>query len=157
MRGETFRVFRRQRAFFHILAHAHMYRLALTQQHTIGLSQNAIPELDHRPARSQQPSLNHQFIIVACWSAKPYMRIDNRNSAPVFLFHLPVIQPKLPNELHPPHLKPDQVVRVVYHSHLVGLHIPHPHPRFTRRPYSFDVTHSTSLLTNTDSTTSCRP
>ena len=48
---------------------------------------------------------------------------------------------------NPPHLEPNQIIRVIDHAHLVRLGIPHPHPRLGITPLNqlLNITHPTTV------------
>src|ERR1700733_1241473 len=145
MSGKTFRIFRRQGPLLHVPAHNHMHGLALAQQHAILFAQYLVAEPNHWSPRCQQPGLHHQLIVIPRRSTIPHMHIHHRNPAAVLLFQPLIIQPQLTDQLHPSHLKPNQVVRVIHHAHLIGLGIPHPHPCLTYTFLRHSFTHPDSL------------
>src|SRR5581483_3237728 len=63
------------------------------------------------------------------------------NKAPVFTFHILVREAQLPQQFHPAHLEPDEVIRVIYHTHLVGLRVTHPETRLVHLPLAVPIAH----------------
>src|ERR1700677_1026749 len=144
MHAKTFRIFCRQRPFFHVLPPHHVHRLALAQQQAVLDARYFVSEPNHRSTRCQQRGLHRQLIVIPRRRAIPYMHIHNRDAATLAL-HLLVVEPHAANQLHSADLEPDEVVRVIHHAHLIGLSVSHPHPRLTRPLIHLSFAHPDSL------------
>src|ERR1700732_2292104 len=98
--------------------------------------------MHHRLASVFQMGLHDNFIVIAGWSFVAAARVDHRNKQTVAAFHIAIRKSKLPHQFHTPDFKPDEVVGMIDHSHLIGLGIAHPYSRLAdhwvmifRRPH----------------------
>src|SRR5690349_13212869 len=60
--------------------------------------------------------------------------VDHRNEAVVLPLHVTVGKTQLAHIFHAPDLKPDEVIGMIDHPHLIGLGIAHPQPALAHNP-----------------------
>src|SRR5579884_3184360 len=74
------------------------------------------------------------FVIVTRRSFVTASRINYGDKATVVSLHFAIRKPESPHQLHAADFKPDKIVRVIDHTHLVGLRIAHTKPHLVRVP-----------------------
>ncbi len=126
MLAKRLRIPLRHGGLLHPSPHHNMRRRPLAQH---GLpTHNRISKPQHRPTHTHHPRPYRQLIVVTGGQPISHIGLDHRDTAPIFALHRLVIQPHLPDQLHAPHLEPDQVVRVIDDAHLIGLRVAHANP-----------------------------
>src|SRR5215467_5394065 len=78
-----------------------------------------------RLAHILQMRANHQLVVVAGWSLVPATRIDNGDVTVLLLLQLAIRETEVTQELDPADFEPDEIIRVIDHSHLVGFSVAH--------------------------------
>ena len=87
----------------------------------------AEPESSSREFRD--PCANEQFVFVSSRVPVPAARFGDDQEQAGLAFHVAVRETAVIAVLTPAHFEPNEVIRVVGHSHLVGLGITHLHAR----------------------------
>ncbi len=102
-----------------------MLRLPLGDHLFAPFTKDLIPEGDHPLIHIDQPRPNDHRLIIAGRVPVAAMNIcyDQFVSGRV---EIGLTKPLGPTELGASHLKPDQVIGIVGHTHLVCFRIPHP-------------------------------
>src|ERR1039458_1872623 len=77
-------------------------------------------------AHVDQARADGDHVIVAGRGLVAAAHVHDGDVCAVLLFHCAVGEAHLAQHLYPPHLKPDDKVGVIDHTHLVGLRIAHP-------------------------------
>src|SRR5581483_7674 len=103
---------------------------AFRQQRAIGLADDLVPEVEQRISYVFQPGAYQDAVVVPGRGPKPAARVYYGNEASIRDFHFFVSEAELAKQLYATNLKPDQIVRVVDHAHLVGLGVTHPQTGF---------------------------
>src|SRR5579875_1139087 len=85
--GKTFRISRRKPRPLHLPVHDHVARFALAQQCAIPLTQNPVAKPHHCPTRSEQPRLNHQFIVIPGRRAISRLHLHHGDATAILLLH----------------------------------------------------------------------
>src|SRR6185437_9917750 len=132
-RLKLLRILFRQLAPLHVPINHKMNRLPFAQQQLVARAHDSILEPHNRPAHTRQRRPHNQLIVVSRRSLVPRCRLHHCDHRVFFLLHRLIVQAHLSYVLHPAYLKPHQVVRVVHHTHLIGLRIPHTHSCLCRR------------------------
>src|SRR4029079_1584183 len=73
---------------------------------------------------------NDDLIIVARRSFVTAASIDHGDMATVLLLHVFVRESELAEELDASNFKPHEMIRVIHHTHLIGLGVAHADPDF---------------------------
>src|SRR5262245_18992699 len=84
-----------------------------------------ISEFDHSAANAREDGFDYDFIVVECRREIPAIGFRNSQERLFFAFHLAIAEPTFAAEIAAAHLHPNQIVRVVDHSHLIGFGITH--------------------------------
>src|SRR6266576_1143684 len=109
-----------------------MCGLAFSQHCTgIGAFQFVV-ESNHRFAYRLQPGAHNDFLIVINRRTVAALDLDHRDEQSVFALHVAVRKSHLSHQFHTAHFEPDQVVRVIHYTHLIGFRVTHTQPRFVR-------------------------
>jgi len=66
---------------------------------------------------------HHDLVIIVHGRLVAAAGIDHGNAAVVFLLHIFIAEAELTEQFHPPHLKPDEMVRMIDDAHLIGFRI----------------------------------
>ena len=82
------------------------------------------------PAEAFETGSNHEFPVVKEWLHVAALDLHDRKERFGFPFQTVVAQPQFPKEFEPRDFEPDQMVRVVSESHLIGLGVAHPESGF---------------------------
>src|SRR5512146_2584277 len=68
---------------------------------------------------------HNDLVIIESRSLVAAARIGHCDEATVMLLHVTIRKAKLPQQFHAANLKPDEVIGVVHHTHLVGFGVAH--------------------------------
>ena len=104
-----------------------MRRVAGSQQDVVSLTKDLIGKLNDAIAPFGDTRAHAQHFVVARRLFVAAMHVGDDDVAVVFGFHLFVFKAEGAHQFHTANLKPDQVVGVINHPHLVGLGITHPY------------------------------
>src|SRR5437588_2541318 len=105
-----------------------MSRFCLGQKRSITHPHGLVFETHHRLADVFQMRANDDLVIIPGRCFVPAARIHHGDVAAVFAFHLAIREPELPQQFYASNFKPDEIIRVIHHAHLVGFRVTHPHP-----------------------------
>src|SRR5579864_9137992 len=103
------------------------------RQHRAGIGAcQFVAESNHRFAYRLQPGAYNDFLIVINRRTVPALDLDHRDEKSVFALHVAIRKSHLPHQFHTAHFEPDEVVRVIHDTHLIGFRVTHTQPRFVR-------------------------
>src|SRR5579884_2090550 len=97
--------------------------LAFSQQQIVGLSVNLISEDQDAPPHSRKASLDQDFVVITGRRFVATLRLRDNDAEAVFPLHVAVFEAMLPAKLRPANLKPNEVIGVIDHAHLVRLSV----------------------------------
>src|SRR5262245_31583836 len=106
-----------------------MPSLALSQQHSVARPQTLVRELDGAAAQFDDPRAHDDLVVVSGGGAVLHAGLGNRQKRVSLRFHVAVIEPVIAAEFDPPDLEPDQIIRVINDSGLIGLGVTDAQPR----------------------------
>src|SRR5579863_3654241 len=89
-----------------------------------------VPKDHNRSAHALQLRANDDFFVVVHRSAVAALYFGDCDEPALVTFHVAVGETHLAHEFHASNFKPDQMVRMVDHSHLVGFGVAHAQPCF---------------------------
>src|SRR5258708_12679429 len=84
---------------------------------------------------------NDYFIVVTSGSLVAAPRIDDGDETLLILLHFSIRKSKVPQQFHPAHFEPDEIVRVIDHSHLITLYVTHTQTYFALAIVCLPLTH----------------
>src|SRR5260370_149137 len=84
---------------------------------------------------------NDYFIVVTSGSLVAAARIDDGDETLLILLHFSIRKSKVPQQFHPAHFEPDEIVRVIDHSHLISLCVTHTQTYFARAIVCLPIAH----------------
>src|SRR5208283_5982193 len=105
----------------------HVYRLALGQQRAVLVTSDFIAEVQERSTNLYQPRPDDHQIVVAGRRLVAAAYFYHGEVHTATLLHLAISESELAHHLHPADFEPDDEVRVLDHSHLVGLGVADAH------------------------------
>src|SRR5437763_11872807 len=73
------------------------------------------------------------LVVIAGWGFVPATSIYYSDKASVITLHIAIGKAQLPHQFHTPDFKPDEVIGMIDHAHLIGLSVAHPQPAFASR------------------------
>src|SRR5258708_6944396 len=82
---------------------------------------------------SARTSSYQDFVIVEYRSTVAALDLSHSDEASVLALHVTVGKSHLPHQFHPAYLEPDEMVRMVDHSHLVGFCVAYAQPGLVER------------------------
>ena len=103
-----------------------MSRLALGQQHAIPDPHQFISKMNYRIADILQMCPHDDLVIVMRRSAIAAACVHYGDEAAVVLLHLAIGESKLPQQFNPANFKPNEVIGMIDHTHLIGFRVAHP-------------------------------
>src|SRR6185436_1203015 len=109
---------------FHLRIGDDVRGFAFRQERAI-CPQQFVTEMHHRLADIFQMRANDNLIIVTGRQFVAAAGIDYGNEASVMLFHVAIRKPQLAQQFDPSNFKPDEVVGMVNHAHLIGFSVAH--------------------------------
>src|SRR5579872_6629290 len=116
----------REGNFFHLQIYHYVRGVALSQHYLITGTHQLIFKLNERLTNVLHMSAHDDLIVIACRSLVAATRVDHGDAAAVVLLHVAVRKTELPQQFYPPDFEPDKVIRMIDHTHLVGLGVAHP-------------------------------
>ena len=108
-----------------------MCAFAFGQHGPARLVQHLICELDERSAQELDSGADQNLIVITSGRLEAAADLRHSDVAVILLLHQTVFEPKFPEEFHSSNFKPDNVVRVIDHTHLVSFCIAHADASFT--------------------------
>src|SRR5579864_9243395 len=114
-------VFFWDRANFHLQIHNNVRGLSFGQQQTVADANQFIAEVHQRLAHVPQIRADKHLIVVTGRRFVAAASVHDRDAAAIILFHFTIRKTQLSQKFHPSHFKPDKVIRVIDHAHLIGL------------------------------------
>src|SRR5207248_3025925 len=112
----------------HVRVRHYMRCFSFSQQHAVTHAQQCVSKMHQRFANVLHVRAHDDFIVISCWSLVTAARIHHGNEAAVILFHVAIGKSQLPQQFHAAHFKPDEMIGVIDHPHLIGFRITHSQP-----------------------------
>src|SRR5262249_31593521 len=128
---ERFSVFRGKRGSLKFGIHHDMCAVAFGQQRLSGLMVKLIFELNERPANKLDSRTYENLVIVTRRRLEAATDFSHCYVAIIFLLHQAIFKAELAEQLDSSDLEPDNVIRVINHTHLVRFRVAHADMGFT--------------------------
>src|SRR5882762_5020112 len=118
-------IFFRQELGLAVAAANHMQRFTDGKQLAVGVAKNFVGKSNGAVSRLRDARAHAYHFVVARGGMVAAAHVGDNDVAVVFDFHALVFDAQRAHQLHATHLKPNQVIRVIDHAHLVGLRVAH--------------------------------
>jgi len=102
-------------------------RFSVRQNFPVRFANDLVGKLDHAVPRFRDARPDAQDFIVDRRVMIPAVRIGNHDAAVILDFHAFVLNTQCAHQFDASDLKPDQVICVVHHAHLIRLRVAHAH------------------------------
>src|SRR5260370_12937746 len=118
-------IFFRQELGLAVAAANHMQRFTDGTQLAVGVAKDFVGKSNGAVSRLRDARAHAYHFVVARGGMVAAAHVGDNDVAVVFDFHALVFDTQRAHQLHATHLKPNQIIRVIDHAHLVGLRVAH--------------------------------
>src|SRR6266403_1281157 len=118
-------IFLRQELGLAVAAANHMQRFTDGKQLAVGVAKDFVGKSNGAVSRLRDARAHAYYFVVARGGVVAAAHVGDNDVAVVFDFHALVFDAQRAHQLHATHLKPNQIIRVIDHAHLVGLRVAH--------------------------------
>src|SRR6266403_701959 len=118
-------IFLRQELGLAVAAANHMQRFTDGKQLAVGVAKDFVGKSNGAVSRLRDARAHAYYFVVARGGVVAAAHVGDNDVAVVFDFHALVFDAQRAHQLHATDLKPNQIIRVIDHAHLVGLRVAH--------------------------------
>src|SRR5258707_924174 len=118
-------IFFRQELGLAVAAANHMQRFTDGKQLAVGVAKDFVGKSNGAVSRFRDARAHAYHFVVARGGMVAAAHVGDNDVAVVFDFHALVFDAQRAHQLHATDLKPNQIIRVIDHAHLVGLRVAH--------------------------------